>query len=94
MINSTTSTDRAVHAEAVAKSGQVTVRGLANKPDQLSTEHATYLREALARQPEIRPEVVERGRSLASDPNYPTVETLKQIGAMILNAPDLSTDAS
>ncbi len=90
MINSTTSTDRAVHPEAVAATGQVTVRASAPRPDQLSVENATHLREALVRQPEIRPEVVERGRALAADPQYPSADTLKQIGAAILRSPDLS----
>ncbi len=94
MINSTTSTDRAVHPEAVAAAGQIPVRSIAPQPDQLSTENATYLKEALARQPEIRPEVLERARALAGDPNYPSAEILRHVATAILKAPDLSTDAS
>lgn len=94
MINSTTSTDRTVHADAVTVPGQAAVRPLASRPDQLSTEGAAFLRSELDRQPEIRPEVVERARALAADPNYPSKDTLRQIGAMILASPDLSADES
>lgn len=94
MINSTTSTDRTVHADAVALPGQATVRPLAPRADQLSTEGAAFLRAELDRQPEIRPEVVERARALAADPNYPSKDTLRHVGALILNSPDLSADES
>jgi hypothetical protein len=94
MINSTTSTDRAAHAEAIAAPGQAAPKALAPRPDLLSTDNATFLREALARQPEIRTEVVERAKALVTDSSYPSLETLKQVGAMMLNSPDLSEDLS
>lgn len=90
MINSTTSTDRAVHPEAVAATGQASARVATPRPDQLSTENAAHLRDALLRQPEIRADVVERARGLAADPSYPTIDILKQVGAVILNSTDLS----
>ena len=52
------------------------------------------MRDELSRQPEIRPEVVERARALASDPSYPSTAILKQVGALILNSADLSEDQS
>ena len=94
MINSTTSTARAVQADAIAAPGQAVAKPLTPRPDQLSTASATYLRSELARQPEIRPEVVERARALASDPNYPSPAILKHVGTTILNSPDLSEDQS
>lgn len=94
MINSTTSADRTVHTEAVTAAGQAAVRPQAPRPDKLSTEGAAFLRSELARQPEIRPEVVERARALAADPNYPSKDTLRQVGALILSSPDLSADES
>jgi hypothetical protein len=94
MINSTTSTDRAAHAEALAAPGPATPKPILPRPDQLSTDSANFLREALGRQPEIRPEVLARAQALAVDPKYPTPETLKQVGAIILNSPDLSEDHS
>jgi hypothetical protein len=94
MINSTTSTDRTTHAEAIAVSGQPSRRPAAPRADQLSTESAAFLRSELNRQPEIRPEAVERAKVLAADPNYPSKEVLKHVGAMILNSADLSEDES
>jgi hypothetical protein len=94
MINSTTSTDRTPHAEALALSSQTTPRSPAPRGDQLSTESAAFLRSELTRQPEIRPDAVERARALAADPNYPSKEVLSHVGAMILNSADLSEDES
>jgi hypothetical protein len=94
MINSTTSTDRTAHAETLAVSGQATPRPAAPRTDQLSTDNAAFLRSELDRQPEIRPEVVERARALAADPDYPSVATLRHVGAIILNSADLSEDQS
>lgn len=90
MINSTTSTDRAVHPEAVTPKGPAAVRPVATRPDQLSTENAAHLREALVRQPEIRADVVQRAQTLAADENYPSIDVLRQVGVMILNSADLS----
>jgi hypothetical protein len=58
------------------------------------TENATILRQALVRQPEIRPEVVARARALAADPAYPPVSILRSMAQQILAAPDLSEDES
>jgi hypothetical protein len=52
------------------------------------------LRSALQAQPEIRPEVVARGKELASDPSYPSSAILRKVGEAILNSPDLSEDGS
>lgn len=60
--------------------------------DCFSADNAAVLREALASCPEIRPEVVARGQKLAADPNYPSMEVLRRIGAVILDAPDLSVE--
>jgi hypothetical protein len=50
------------------------------------------LREALARQPEIRPEVVARGLALAADSSYPPPEVLLKVASLILRSPDPSED--
>ena len=94
MINSTTSTDRTARTDAVVVAAKATPRSHTERPDQLSTDSAAHLSEALARQPEVRPEVVERAKALAADPNYPSTETLRKVGEMILNSPDLSEDQS
>jgi len=70
------------------------VRPTPPRLDELSTDSASFLRAELTRQPEIRPEVVERARALAVDPNYPSTETLRSIGKLLLNSPDLSEEQS
>lgn len=56
----------------------------------MSTESAAYLRSELERQPEVRPEVVERARGLAADSKYPPPPVIQHVAAQILAAPDLS----
>jgi hypothetical protein len=63
-------------------------------PDQISTESAAFLKTSLASQPEIRPEVVERAKALAADPNYPSAAIMRSVAGQILASPDLSEDAS
>ena len=94
MINSTTSTDRTPHADPVSPATQAAPRAPAVRADQLSTDSAAFLRSELERQPEVRPEVVERARALAADSNYPSREVLNKVGEMILNSADLSEDQS
>ena len=94
MINSTTSTDRTAHANLVPLQGNPVARTNSPRTDLLSTQNASFLRSELARQPEIRPEVVERARALAADSNYPSREDLKKIAGIILQSPDLSEDQS
>jgi len=66
MINSTSSSDRTPRAESVEVTRpKVVIRDTAN--DRFSAENSAALRVALTRHPEIRPEVVERGRALAAD---------------------------
>ena len=94
MISSTSSTDRAVRPEMVPAAGPSAGRPQAPRPDQISTENAAFLRSELQRQPEVRPEVVERARALAEDPNYPSLEMLREVATQILASPDLSEDES
>jgi hypothetical protein len=51
--------------------------------DQLATDFSRHVREALASIPEIRPEIVERGRQLRADPNYPSLEIVTEIARRI-----------
>ena len=94
MISSTSSTDRTARPELASSIGSSAERPAAPRPDRMSTEHAAILRAALQRQPEIRPEVVERARALAADPNYPSRDVMRSVAQQILNAPDLSEDES
>ena len=94
MISSTSSTDRTARPDLASAVGSSAGRPAAPRPDRMSTEQAAYLRSALQRQPEIRPEVVERARALAADSNYPPRDVIRNVARQILNSPDLSEDES
>lgn len=51
--------------------------------DRLSAELSEKVRQTLSSMPEIRPEVVERGRQLAADPSYPSPEIVQKIASLI-----------
>ncbi|HEX9782698.1 MAG TPA: hypothetical protein VGA56_08205 [Opitutaceae bacterium] len=51
--------------------------------DQLSVGTSSKIRQALDQIPEIRPEVVERGRMLAADPSYPPRDVVQKIAQLI-----------
>jgi cytidylate kinase len=51
--------------------------------DSLSTETSENVRSALASMPEVRPEVVERGRQLAADSDYPSQDIVNKIASLI-----------
>jgi len=94
MISSTSSTDRAARPDPVSAQGQSQERPYRPRPDQISTESAAFLRSELQRQPELRSEVVERGRALAADSNYPPRDVIQNVARQILGSPDLSEDES
>ena len=71
---------------------KVTVRNPVG--DQFSADSSATLRVALTKQPEIRPEVVARGRALAADPNYPSATILRSVGETLMKSPDLSEEPS
>lgn len=60
--------------------------------DEFSARQAEGLRAALTQHPEIRPEVVGRGRQLAADPDYPPADILTKLSAVILASPDLTEE--
>jgi hypothetical protein len=94
MIDSTSSSDRAFRANAVPV--EITNRAAAtpagDQRDRLFTAADEQLKAALVSQPEIRPEVVARGRALAADPNYPSAAVIRSVAALIVNSPDLSEE--
>jgi len=90
MIQSTSPSDAAGRVNALqAATARTGVRSTV-KGDRLSTAGIDQLRAALKAQPEIRPEVVERGRTLAADPAYPSPEIIRHISAQFVDSPDLS----
>lgn len=94
MILSTTSTDRPVRPELTPAPTASRNRPVIPPSDQISTESARFLRAELNRQPEIRSEVVARGRALVADPNYPSMAALRKVAEQILKSPDLTEDES
>jgi hypothetical protein len=52
--------------------------------ESFSSANTNALREALSRSPEVRPEVVERGKHLAVDPNYPPREIIDRIAELMV----------
>lgn len=87
MINSTSSSDRILRPDGVVHHhAPAANRGRAS--DRFSPEQTATLQTELARQPAIRPEVVERARALAADPGYPSPAILRKVGEVILNSPD------
>lgn len=93
MIHSTSPSDRTARTEAPPSVQQKpVVRGPG--ADQFTAQHSTALRAALAAQPEIRSEVVARGRALAADPAYPSTDILRQVAAKLIASPDLTVDES
>jgi hypothetical protein len=95
MIDSTSSSDRAARATAVSSELlQARTQRASSGSDRLSTDKAEQLRTALAAHPEVRPEMVARGRALAADSSYPSPEIIGHVAAQIVNSPDLSEDQS
>ena len=93
MIHSTSSSDRTARTDAVSLVPQKpVVRGPG--ADSFSAANTATLRAALQAQPEIRPEVVARGKELAADPNYPSTDILRKVGEALLKSPDLTEDES
>ena len=91
MINSTTSSDRMPQLAALPPPAG-TPRTSGPGTDQFNARQVAQLRAALERHPEIRPEVVARGRELAADQDYPPAAVLKDVAEVILRAPDLTEE--
>jgi hypothetical protein len=90
MIQPTSPSDAAGRAKALQALEHATPAPPTAKNDRLSTAGSDQLRAALKAQPEVRPEVVQRGRALAADPAYPSADIIKHISAKIVNSPDLA----
>lgn len=80
---------------AIAAASAASVTRAPRPPiDQIHIDKASALRTSLQQVPEVRPEVVERARALATDPAYPSDSIIRQISQVIVNSPDLSEDVS
>ena len=94
MINSTSSSDRTPRADSVEINRPKVVIRSPQSSDQFSAENSAALRVALSSHPEVRPEVVARGRALAADPAYPSKAILGHVAQTLIKSPDLSEDQS
>jgi uncharacterized membrane protein len=54
--------------------------------ERLSSSNTEALREALKNSPEIRPEVVEKGKQLAVDPNYPPRQLIESLAKLMVDS--------
>jgi hypothetical protein len=61
--------------------------------DRLTSANTDALREALNNTPEIRSDVVKRGRELAADSNYPPRVIIAQLAKLMLESNDPSEKA-
>lgn len=66
------------------RQGDPAIEAGARRRDSISVERSISIDNAMAAIPEIRPEVVERGRQLRADPNYPGPEITRRIAALIV----------
>ena len=56
----------------------------AQPADPVSVRRVASLLTMLENNPEIRPEVVARGRALASDPNYPPPDVISKLAGLVV----------
>jgi hypothetical protein len=95
MIQSTSSSDGTAGPNSISLGLQPAAQQRAARGrDSLSTDQADQLRAALAQQPEIRPEMLARGRALADDPTYPPSSVIAGLAGMLVNSADHSEDLS
>ncbi len=88
MINSTNRTGSTPHIGGIPLSTNRPVNRAPAQSDRFSTESLDRLREALDSQPSVRPDVVELGRSLASDPGYPPEPIVRKLAELLVSQPD------
>jgi hypothetical protein len=58
--------------------------GASPASDSVKPGVAEKLMEAIRNEPETRAEVVERGRALVADPNYPSAEQLEKLAELFV----------
>jgi hypothetical protein len=67
-------------------------RRIVSAGDSLSTASAELLKAKLSSEPEVRPDVVARGRALAADPSYPSMQIIGEVARKIAQSPDPSEE--
>ena len=97
MIHSTSNNSGQPRSDALAASDRKPAAPVslsaAATAETLSSAGADSLRAALAATPEIRPEVVARGKELARDVNYPPRAIIEDLARLFQETQDLSLEA-
>jgi hypothetical protein len=91
MIHSTSPFDRTTRPDP-AGGATGSPRPAVPGPDRFSPRQAGALQAALQAHPEVRSEVVARGRQIAADPAYPSEAVMARVAAVLLAQPDLTAD--
>ena len=88
MINSTNRTGSTPHIGGIPVSVPRAPARASEELDRFSTDSLNRLRQTLDQQPSVRSDVVELGRSLASDPGYPTDPVVRKLAELLVAQPD------
>lgn len=88
MINSTNRTGSTPNIGGIPLPVSNLAPRVAGPTDRFSTESLDRLRQSLDQQPAVRPDVVELGRSLASDPEYPSGPIVRKLAELLVAQPD------
>lgn len=88
MINSTNRTGSTPHIGGIPVPTSRPAPRAAEPTDRFSTESLDRLRQSLDQQPAVRPDVIELGRSLASDPGYPSGPIVRKLAELLVSQPD------
>jgi hypothetical protein len=88
MINSTNRTGSTPNIGGIPAPVNRPAPRAAEETDRFSTESLNRLRQALDQQPAVRSEVVELGRSLASDSSYPSEPIVRKLAELLVTQPD------
>ncbi len=80
-------------ADASQKSAPAPQQNSSASSDRLSNSNSQALHDALSNTPEVRPEVVARGKQLVTDPSYPPLEIINRLAQMIAQSNDPSETA-
>lgn len=86
MINSTNRTSSIAHIAGIPVPNSKPAPKASEPSDRFSTEALDRLRASLESEPAIRPDVVELGRSLASDPGYPSEPIIQKLAELLVNS--------
>lgn len=93
MINSTNRTGSTPHIGGIPVPVSRPAPRATEVTDRFSTDSLNRMRQALDQQPATRPDIVELGRSLASDPAYPQEPIVRKLAELLVSQPD-DSDAS